>query len=156
MRETSIECLRAILASGFIGLREKQIYQVLYELGPLTAGESFREFKKVYEHCKGDSSNNVSSILNRLRHKTVVIEVGTRNCQVTGRRCILWDVTKNYPVKPIPPKSKDQIIRELKEEIKQLKMRLITEAQIEDCSNRQQKPRLINSGTIERQSYLIL
>jgi predicted transcriptional regulator len=92
IRETSIETYRSIKEDGTLGRLKFQIYEFLFNHGPASIRDAAR-------HFKGQYSNSLSTRFSELRNVGVVREVGSTTDPVTGRRVILWDVTKNLPVK---------------------------------------------------------
>ena len=82
MRATSLEAYKDIVNSGVLGKRQVEAYEVLYDHGPLTAGELVDE-------------SGVSGLwkrLSELRDMGIIEEVGKRKCRITGAVCIEWDV----------------------------------------------------------------
>ncbi len=119
-RKTSIEAYNAVLHSGMVGNRHKEIYRIIYAHGPMTANECFNMLAKgLGDDFRFDS--NTRSRLTELRERGLLQELGTRPCTVTKRKCILWDVTDECPSKLEPKKTKDQIIQELQKQIDTLK-----------------------------------
>ena len=47
-RKTSIEAYNVIKASGKLGVRAFQVYQVLYNFGPLTQAETWHQVQELY------------------------------------------------------------------------------------------------------------
>ncbi len=101
-RRTSIEAYHAIKEGGLLSYRRMQIYEVLYEHGPLTANEIFRMII-------GKSSINQANVparLNEMREMGCVEELGEKQCSVTNNNVILWDVTGRIPIR-IEKKKRD-------------------------------------------------
>lgn len=96
MRRTSIDAYHAVMESGLLGERQKQAYDVLYKHGPLTGNElsKIMNLPGQWKRCS------------ELKKRDLTIEVGERECRVTGRICIIWDVTDN------PPRKSDDTVRE--------------------------------------------
>ena len=98
VRETSIEIYNQIRSNGLLSKKRWKVYTILFDNGPLTGGE----LAKIYSKKFGDESRFSESVRNRL---TELKEVGTvkhltsRACAVTGNKSIVWEVTKNLPVK---------------------------------------------------------
>lgn len=104
MRQTSLLAYTAIKESGLLGKRQKQAYEVLYAHGPLT-GNELSEIMKISGQWKRCSE---------LKKRGLAIEVGERDCRITGNLCILWDVTDNLPRKAI---SESQFTQKLANEL---------------------------------------
>lgn len=98
-RQTSIDAYHEIKLKGLLSVRRFQIYDVLHRFGALTANEVFEILKKETDpsgkQFRFDS--NTRARFTELRELGVVKELGTQKCSVTGRECILWDVTGNLP-----------------------------------------------------------
>lgn len=118
VRDTSIEAYHKIKESGVLSERRMEVYDILFNHGPLTATEIFQYSKlngvKGYRH-------NTNSRLYELRDMGVVKEVQTTTCSVTGQTVILWDVTSNLPEKLEKKKSNKEIIQELTLQITELR-----------------------------------
>lgn len=118
VRDTSIQVYYRIKEDGTLSKRRWEVYDIVFNHGPLTANEIFQYTKLSnltgYRH-------NVHSRLCELREMGVLQELGTKECSISGETVILWDVTSNYPKKLEKKKSAKQIIYELTIEIAQLK-----------------------------------
>ena len=96
-RETSVEAYHDVMECGFVGRRQRDVYSILYEHGPLVGSAVASLWK---ERNKGEShSETIRNRLTELRDMGAVYEVGTTKDDFTGRRVILWDVTRDKPVK---------------------------------------------------------
>ena len=69
----------------FLGLMQRRAYQHLYHNGPATAKELGRDRK--------DAGWGFSKRLSELERLGLVVEFPKRECHVTGRNAIVWDVT---------------------------------------------------------------
>lgn len=99
-RQTSIEAFHEIKANGLLSERRFQVYECLFESGPLTQNEC-------HQLISSDNMITKQSIGPRfaeLERVGVITEVGKRVCSVTGKNCIIWDVTKKLPLKLDKPK----------------------------------------------------
>lgn len=111
IRETSIEAYRAIREGGLLSERRLQVYELLYHYGPCTANELINRAGK-----KSSLINqNVVTRLGELRDMGCVKELGVRQCDVTGMKVIVWDVTGKLPGKLYKKrkKTRKQIRKEL-------------------------------------------
>ena len=96
IRETSIEAFNKIKENGLLSVRRMQVYEVLFHDGPLTQNEAHKLLWKLGIRTEKQS---ITPRFNELYQVGVIKEVGKKVCSVTGNNCILWDVTKNLPVK---------------------------------------------------------
>jgi hypothetical protein len=101
IRETSIEAYRTIKENGLLSRRRWQVYECLFEYGPLTRNEISKYLSK---NLIKINSNLVSSRLVELREMGVIVEIKERICSITGMTVIEWDVTKKLPAKIKKPK----------------------------------------------------
>ena len=93
-RTTSIDCYNQIKREGLLSERRLQVLSIMMYIAPCSAGELEREF--IFRHnIKGGWKQ-----LSVLRDQGVLKELGTKICNVTGRKVIKWDTTGNLPVKP--------------------------------------------------------
>jgi hypothetical protein len=94
MRQTSIEAYNKIKQDGLLSKRRLQVYDVVYAKGPLTVVECCKILSNTMD------TRSISPRFTELRNLGVFSEIGVRQCSVTGRNVILWDVTSLLPVKP--------------------------------------------------------
>jgi hypothetical protein len=97
IRQTSIEVYRQMEREGLLSERRWEAYKILYEYGPMTSNEIF---EKARLHGNPNYRHNTNARMTELRDLGVAVEVGTRECSVTGRTVILWDVTDQLPSRP--------------------------------------------------------
>lgn len=95
IRDTSIEAYEKIRAGNLLSKRRLEIYVELFDNGPMTANEIFRNIRGV----SSINQANIPARLNEMRWMGVVRELGTQKCSVTGNDVILWDVTAKVPEK---------------------------------------------------------
>jgi hypothetical protein len=88
VRQTSIATYYAIREDGLLSRMRWLVYDCLYQHGPLTAQETFKQL---------GLESNQSGRFTEMRELGVILEVGERQCAVTGRNVILWDVTAALP-----------------------------------------------------------
>lgn len=97
-RDTSIEAYRTIKENGLLSRRRWEVYSLLYELGPTTAGELFTAgvSKKIW---KDTVKSTICSRLAELRDDYgCAKETGARRkCNSSGMNVIIWDVTSKVP-----------------------------------------------------------
>lgn len=122
-RETSAESYQQIEANGLLGKRQFQVYDVLFRKGPLT-GNQIWETLKAENEIDWISNQGAGSRLSELRNMGCVRECGIARDPFTKMNVILWDVTRDLPVKIEKRKSKDQIIQEQVREISDLRQRI--------------------------------
>lgn len=126
MRTTSLEAYAFIKESGSLNKQNTKIYDILYNHGPLTAGEISVHMKD-YAKLIPTSDRNIHARLSELRESTSIKETGTKKCSVTNRNCILWDVTEHFP-KQFSKKEKIQKQIEITEKrLEKLKVKLFEE-----------------------------
>lgn len=101
IRETSIEAYNIIKVKGLLSERRWQVYDVLFNKGPLTATQIASLIPKFKSPSVGF---NVHARLCELRAMKVVKELGEMMCPLTGMTVILWDVTNRLPTKIEKPK----------------------------------------------------
>lgn len=105
MRHTSVEAYQKIRNEGLLSKARLEVYCVLYDHGPLTAGEVF---VKCQRRNAGHTvvKGSVCARLTELNRQGVVAEVGERTCGLTGHNAILWDVTPDLPRSLVKPKKR--------------------------------------------------
>ena len=118
IRSTSIEAYRTIQENGLLSKRRWEVYDILYQHGPLT------QLELAEHYFPGTQPRNVQPRVSELEDLQVVSCVGHKIDARTKMANMLWDVTDNLPIKPEKKKSKDKIIAELRAEIADLHRRL--------------------------------
>lgn len=96
VRDTSKEAYKAVMESGYVGKKQKEIYSALYDHGPVTGGELHYRMNL----SRNPSHSNVVTRLGELREIGIVRELPKRTCSVSGHQAYLWDVTSRHPEKP--------------------------------------------------------
>lgn len=110
IRRTSLSTYKAIQATGVLSFKRMMVYDYLYRNGPLTGGQ-------VQQALGSGVSESIRNRITELVKMGVVYEVKETKCPITGRNVMLFDVTENMPKEYVAPKTKNQIIKELREEI---------------------------------------
>lgn len=90
IRDTSILAYQQIEADGSLSRNRFEVYQCLFEHGPLTGSEVNNLLKSKSGHKR----------LSELQARGVARPVEKRQCNVTGKLAYTWDVTSNLPVEP--------------------------------------------------------
>lgn len=91
IRETSIETFLQIKREGLLSKRRQEVYECLYNHGPLTANEVFTRL---------NLPTNQSGRFTELEKLGVIKEQSVRVCRVTGRRATAWITTNGLPKEP--------------------------------------------------------
>ncbi len=91
-RQTSIDCYNQIKSEGLLSKRRFEVYEALLSSAPCTSSEAIRNAKTTF------GVFGVSSRFTELRDLGVIYEIRTRECSVTGRNVIEWDLTDRLPV----------------------------------------------------------
>lgn len=105
IRQTSINCYNQIKANGLLSKRRFQTLEALIKIAPCTA----TELQNSMDY--NDGGRDCMKRLSELRDLGVIYEKNERNCSVTGRTVIEWDLTDNLPLnsKVITNTKKDRI-----------------------------------------------
>lgn len=106
IRQTSIDCYNQIKADGLLSkLRLRTLYAMIHS-APCTAGELQDYIDKNKIQVK-----HAWKLLSQLRDLGVVYEKMERNCKITGRVVIEWDITDKLPTnkKLISNTKKDRV-----------------------------------------------
>jgi len=121
MRAKSIEAWFRINDEGLVGPFQLDVYNILYAHGPLTAGEAWHVYKNQYPTTTR-GRNEIAKRIYELTQFGVVVEIGERQCPVTGFNAATWDVTDKLP---------ETKLKERKPSYKELEERLaIRESQL--------------------------
>lgn len=88
-RETSKSAYQSIMANGTLSQRRRDVYDILYKYGPLSASEVCQKLSL--------PRDSVSPRLSELQRLSIVKEFGTKTCGITGQTVTAWDVTASLP-----------------------------------------------------------
>lgn len=129
VRQTSIDVYNEIRASGVLNEWQTNVWQCLYENGPMTQGELWDiYFPERQRH-------DICPRFAELKKMGAIEEVGKRKCAVTDRLCLVWATTNRIPsktpvVKVLTKEQMQNRIDELETENRKLKNRIrnLTEA----------------------------
>lgn len=115
VRETSIEAYQKIKEEGLLSKRRLELYEYVFENGPCTARAAVKELSKKLGQEVAISFSSYAARFSELRDAGVFSEVGETIDTETKHKVILWDVTKNLPVKLNKPRRIDyrQILRDV-------------------------------------------
>ena len=98
-RETSIETYNQIKAEGLLSERRLQVYEILYEHGPMTGSQVSKIFHQ--KHTGTTLSETVRNRITELIERGVVKEMPeTVICPFSKRRVLQFDVTSGLPTEP--------------------------------------------------------
>lgn len=109
-RQTSIDCYNQIKAEGLLSRRRMQVYEVILYAAPCTSAEAINNLPA---SVAPDQSR---ARFTELRELGVIYEKGLRECRITGRNVIEWDLTNNLPQdyeKPLTTKQKIKVIKSM-------------------------------------------
>jgi hypothetical protein len=96
MRHTSQEAYNTLKSNGFLTGLQAKVYDVLFNYGPLTQGETWNEHLSDYQR------HSVDPRFAELKKMGVITTVGERPCRFSGVKGLEWDVTDHVPTeKPI-------------------------------------------------------
>jgi len=109
-RETSIAVYRQIEAEGLLSRMRWLVYRTVFRHGPMTVSECFELLEKQIPNFNW----NTRTRFTELKDMGVLTETGTRECNVTGRVVLEYDVTSHLPSDFVKPKSK---LKRLEEEV---------------------------------------
>lgn len=101
-RETSIEAYAYVQKCGYIGEKQREIYNALYGNGPMTSAETYAVILKFKKGRTAITSTR--SRFTELRDMGAIQELGYRKCTITGRKAIVWAVTSSIPHKRVKVK----------------------------------------------------
>ena len=91
-RQTSIDCYNEIKNSNLLAKRRFETFDAIFKSAPCTRQEAL-------EHTNPFNALSLSAArFTELRRLGVIYEVRVRECKVTGRNVIEWDLTDRLPV----------------------------------------------------------
>ena len=112
IRQTSIDCYNNIKANGLLSKRRFEVYEALIKISPCTATELQNSMD--FNNGGRDCMKRISE----LRDLGVIYERRERNCSITGKMVIEWDLTDKLPSKEkAPVVTKKQKIEEILNDI---------------------------------------
>jgi len=95
-RDTSLEALAKIKASGLLPARQQQVLEILADQGPMTAHEVVEAAR---EHFPKANQTSFNARLSELERKGVVRCLEKKKAHpVSGMDCHLWEMTGTLPL----------------------------------------------------------
>lgn len=113
IRNTSIDVYNKIKDNGLLSKRRLEVYDVVFNNGPLTSAEAFHIMVNT-QVTPGAFIPQLRARFTELREMGCLSELGTKKCTVSGNESILWDVTCDLPrylPKVLSKKEKKKAIR---------------------------------------------
>ena len=92
-RQTSIDCYNEIKANGLLSKTRLQVYLAILKNAPCSSGEAFATMT-----TKENQISQSRARFTELRELGVIYEKGEKQCSITGRNVIEWDLTDRLPV----------------------------------------------------------
>jgi len=93
-RQTSIDVYHQIVEEGLLSPKRFAVYDSLFGKGPLTQMECCRQINDPYTQDR-----TFMPRFAELKRMEAIVEVGVRDCKITGRNVYIWDVTDKRPIK---------------------------------------------------------
>jgi hypothetical protein len=104
IRQTSIDCYNKIKEQGLLSNMRFKVYEAILKKAPCTSGEAFAIMT-----TKENQISQSRARFTELRELGVIYEKGEKQCSITGRNVIEWDLTDRLPVNiKNPNKTKKQ------------------------------------------------
>jgi hypothetical protein len=92
-RQTSIDCYNQIKEQGLLSNMRFKVYEAILRKAPCTSGEAFATMT-----TKENQISQSRARFTELRELGVIYEKGEKQCSITGRNVIEWDLTDRLPV----------------------------------------------------------
>ena len=125
IRQTSIDCYNIIKYNSLLSKRRLEVYEALIKLAPCTATELQKSMD--FDNGGRDCMKRISE----LRDLGVIYEKRERNCSITGKMVIEWDLTDKLPLKEkAPVVTKKQKIEEVLNDISDFAKTLSNEEEL--------------------------
>ena len=103
-RQTSIDCYNKIKEQGLLSNMRFKVYEAILKKAPCTSGEAFAIMT-----TKENQISQSRARFTELRELGVIYEKGEKQCTITGRNVIEWDLTDRLPINiKNPNKTKKQ------------------------------------------------
>lgn len=117
IRRTSIEAYRKIESQGLLSKRRLEVYQYVYNHGPVIAKEAWLAI------APNSNSGVITTRFSELQRAGVLEPVGETIDERTGMIAILWDVTDQLPrkVQRVVSPTKKQLINRMRELIEEVR-----------------------------------
>lgn len=97
-RQRSAEAYRQIRESGLVEKRKKEVFDLIWNHGPMTGAEVARRIKA--KRNVWSQSESIRNRISDLRDMGLLIDVGGERDPDTGKMNTLWDWSGEMPEKP--------------------------------------------------------
>lgn len=111
IRQTSIDSFNRIRAGGLLSPWRLLVYECLYHHGPMTQRECYTKISQEEGNPKLDHQT-IAPRFAELQDRGVIQCVGKSVCRISGKTCMIWDVTSGLPVEPPKKKTTEELLRE--------------------------------------------
>ena len=114
-RQTSIDCYNQIKEQGLLSNMRFKVYEAILKKAPCTSGEAFATMT-----TKENQISQSRARFTELRNLGVIYEKGEKQCSITGRNVIEWDLTDKLPVNvkssnKTKQQKKNEVLKSLRE-----------------------------------------
>jgi hypothetical protein len=92
-RQTSIDCYNQIKTEGLLSKMRFKVYEAILKKAPCTSAEVLSTMLS-----KNSAITSSRARFTELRELGVIYEVQNRQCTITGRTSIEWDLTDRLPI----------------------------------------------------------
>ena len=115
-RQTSIDCYNKIKEQGLLSNMRFKVYEAILKKAPCTSGEAFAIMT-----TKENQISQSRARFTELRELGVIYEKGEKQCTITGRNVIEWDLTDRLPINiKNPNKTKKQRVDDALNSLREL------------------------------------
>ena len=115
VRKTSSKTYFEIKNNGHLSEKRFRVYDIFYMNGDLTGSQVSKIYRKAFPSSK--TSETIRNRITELVRMGVVDELGTTNCEDSGREVILFGINDNIPRELKVPKTmfqkKEDILKEI-------------------------------------------
>lgn len=127
VRQTSVDTYNEIKEKGLVGRLQFEVYDAIYKHGPITQGE----LMKIAFEARENTAMTIRPRFAELERLGTIEIVDKRPCKVTGRECLVWDVTGTLPEKSKEDHKAEQFnaeraFRDLQDKVNRLEVEVST------------------------------
>lgn len=115
------EVYQELMREGVLSNKRKEVVQIFYKYGELSGSDVCRIAKKVYPKA---NTSTFWGRISELKRMGVITEKGEKIDPDTNKKNTTYVLTGNMPSKVAKKKSKDEIIKELRDHISYLEEKL--------------------------------
>ncbi len=104
VRRTSLQAFKRINDEKLMGPFQTDVYNIIFEHGPMTAGQVAFHYQKIHPRTHRGRNENAKRIYELVQYGVAYDTKVEVPCPMTGFNAVLWDLNEKLPNRKKPVK----------------------------------------------------